>query len=241
VKKAIPLIVLSLFLAAGAGVWWVLSSLNSLVANAIESHGSRLTGTHVAVDGVDIELGASRGAIDGMTIANPKGFSNEDAVSLGHASIRIDPGSVRSDPIGIESVTIGAPRLLVELDERGNANVQVLERHIASQRGADQAADARRMRIDTFRFEEGRVIVDATALGGERTERALPAVQLTNLGGTEGLYAPEIGREVLVALLDRASREAATDALRERLRDEFEDQGGDVGKAVGDLLGSLGD
>jgi hypothetical protein len=248
-KKVILVIALVVVVGLGVGIWWLARSLDSLVEAAIEKYGSELTGTEVAVDGVEIGVRDGSGAIDGLTIANPDGFSDGTAVSLGRGSIRVDPGTLRSDPVVVEEILISTPRLLLELDGSGKTNLGVLKDRVQSATagsgggGAGSGggtADAPRLRVASFRFEEGTVVVDATALGGDRSERTLPAVRLTDIGGANGAPAPEIGQAALQALLDQAVKQAATDELRERLDEELEERGGVEG-VVSDLLGGNGE
>ena len=241
-RNAIWMLVLILFVGLAVGVWWTVRSLDGLVARAIEHYGSELTGTEVAVGSVNIELTEGRGAVDRVTIANPSGFSSERAVSLGHGSIVIDPTAATRTLIEIDEITMSGSRLVLELDERGRSNLATLKKHIESATAnASTSTDAPRLRVGTLQFEDGVVVVDATALGGERMERNLPTVRLSNLGGVNGAPPAEIGRAALVALLDHAAREAVTDELRNRLQAELEERGGEAGAAVGRLLGAIGD
>lgn len=54
--------------AVAIAVFGLLSSLNSLVAQAIEKHGSEATGTEVGVSEVEISLKDGRGSIGGLEI-----------------------------------------------------------------------------------------------------------------------------------------------------------------------------
>ena len=90
-KLAIAAVVVLLLIAGG--LYYFLSSLNELVASAIESSGSEVTGTRVSVSGVDISLREGRGSIRGLRIANPAGFSG-DAVSFSDITIVIDTFSM---------------------------------------------------------------------------------------------------------------------------------------------------
>ena len=66
-----------------AAVIYVWSSLDSIVAAAIEKYGSQATQTSVSVSGVKLELTQGRAAISGLTVANPSGFSTPTVFSLG--------------------------------------------------------------------------------------------------------------------------------------------------------------
>ena len=87
------LILLALFL------WFVYASLDSIVQTALETHGSRLTGTRVVVEDVDISPQSGEGTLRGLRIENPVGFSGSDAIRFGEVTLRIDVSTLVQDPL----------------------------------------------------------------------------------------------------------------------------------------------
>lgn len=217
--KKIVLGVLLLLLVAGIGVsFYFMSNLNSIVAGVIESQGSKVASTDVGVSGVDISLKDGRASLAGFTIANPSGFKGGKAFALGEVTVDIDLGSVRKEPVVIEEVTVREPLVNAEFLESGSLNLDVLKKSIqgyvpassGDSKGDSQGdGEMKRIRINSFTFEKGRIEVDASALGVEARSLDLPAIRLENIGGAEGARPDEVARIVMDALTSRATAEIA--------------------------------
>jgi uncharacterized protein YoxC len=68
------LIILALLLVVLAvGVVWVLRNLDDFVLGTIEDTGSRLTGTAVTLDSVELDLAAGSATLKGLVVDNPPG------------------------------------------------------------------------------------------------------------------------------------------------------------------------
>ena len=117
----------ALILAAGAAIWFVYSRLDSLVASAIETHGTEIVGAPVRVGSVNIDLTGGRGTIRGLRIGNPDGFSRGDALRLGEIRLDLDAGSVTETPIVINELRIAEPVARFEVDARGRSNFARLQ------------------------------------------------------------------------------------------------------------------
>lgn len=227
---------LVLLVAIGGGLYFLVSSLDSLVADAIESNGSEVTSTDVGVSGVSIELREGRGSVSGLIVASPEGFDTGDAFSLGDITIDLDVSSVRSDPIVIEEVRVRAPVVRAEFTETGMSNLDALRRNIEAYRtGGDTGGDggpAKRIRIERFVFEEGRIEADASALGIESRTITLPRIDLSNVGGSGGAPPDAIAKEILGA----ATRQALEQLARSELEGLLEDH---LGESLGDKARGL--
>ena len=222
-------------------VWRVLSNLDTLVASVIEQQGSRLTGTAVEVDGVEISLRDGRGAIRGLRVANPEGFSRRDAFALGEIVLQLDLASITQPPYRLEEVTIRAPEALYELDARARSNLQaILDRVKARSAGAEPepepAGEPSELRIDRFHFADGVVVVDAEARGVASQRLKLPPLTRQKLAGRPA----EIGGQLLEAYLQSVIRTAAQSPLKKQLDGALEKGSAEAGKAVQGLLDKLG-
>ena len=226
-------------------LWFVYASLDSVVQTALETHGSRLTGTRVRVDDVDISPQKGEGTLRGLRIENPAGFSRGDAIRFGEVRLRIDVTTLVKDPLVIEEVRIDAPHVSYELKPPGRSNIDViresLERHAPKQAEAGSPETAprpqavRRLAVRSFTFENGSVAGDARALGGKRFEAELPALRLSDLGGSEGAPGDEVGKTVLVAFTRGVAKSMASRGLGKLLDEKL----GGAGEAAKGLLDRL--
>jgi hypothetical protein len=103
--------------------------------------------------------------------------------------------------------------------------------------GGGPGETAIRIRIERFVFEEGRVEVDASALGlGKRTIE-LPEIRLGDVGGANGAPPNEIAKIILATVAGKVASGIADSELDRLINEKL---GGSItGKAKG-LLEKIG-
>ncbi|MEJ2719571.1 MAG: hypothetical protein P8181_00340 [bacterium] len=242
-KKLVIALAAVVLVAGGVAMgYYFLSNLNSLVAAAIETHGSEVTETQVDVSGVDISLREGRGSISGLRVASPNGFEARDAFSLGDITVDIDLGSIREDPIVIDEVRIQAPIVNVELTDRGSSNIDQLRKRVqantSGSSGSNNSGNEKKIRIKNFVFEKGRVVVDASAMGIERQEIALPEIHLQNVGGSDGAAPDEIAKIVVTTVARNVASEIAGSEINRLIEKEL--GGGSLTDKASNLLKKIG-
>ena len=242
-KKIIVIAIVVIVVGAAVGAYYLLSNLNSIVAAAIEKHGSEVTQARVGVSGVDISLREGRGSIKGLSVSNPEGFSAHDAFSLEDITIDIDLGSVRKEPIVIDEIRIQAPVIHAEVNERGATNIDALRKRVGEHTsssggsGGGESGEQKRIRIKKFVFEKGSIAVDATALGVEKKTLALPAIHMNDIGGPNGAMPDEIAKVVLTRVAKDVSSEIAASEVNRLIEDQLDEGIADKAK---DLLKKIG-
>ncbi|MDZ7805292.1 MAG: hypothetical protein U5K34_15040 [Thiohalophilus sp.] len=196
-----------------AGIFYVLTNLDSIVKAAIEKYGSQATQTAVQVDRVRIKLGEGDGAIFGLTVANPKGFELRHAISLGETGIGIDLKSIREEPYVINHITVRDPRVFFEVNANKKTNLNELKKNLTAgqpsakqDKPADKTSAEPRLIIRRITFEQGRIDAKVTPLDKDY-ELNLPNINMTGLGGSQGATASELAKEILQRLMDAARNE----------------------------------
>jgi len=232
--------------AIGIGAFYFLSNLNSIVAGAIEKHGSTVTDTNVGVSGVDISLRKGSGSIKGLRVGSPEGFQTRDAFSLGDITVDIDVGSVRENPVVIEQIHILEPVISAEISKTGSSNIEELRKRVqsytsgAAGSGGDKSGgDTKRIRIKEFVLAKGRIEIDASAIGVEKRTITLPEIRLNDIGGAGGAAPDEITKVIVSAIAKKVTSEIANSELNRLIKNQL---GGEsvTDKAKG-LLKKLGD
>lgn len=224
---------IALLVGAGAYLAW---SLDARVARAIEEQGTRIVGTRVHVDSVDIELAAGKGTIRGVRIANPEGFSAADAISLAEIELVIDARSLREQPFRITKVRVGDSVVNFEISEDGASNLERITRHVArspGERGSEPAphGEPTRLAIGEFAFAGGEIFLARPgALDPERVH--LPDLALHDLGGANGATGGEIGEQIARAFTRRVIAATAGHQLGRAVEKELGEAAGGVAESI---------
>jgi uncharacterized protein involved in outer membrane biogenesis len=255
--KWLGILVLVLVLGLAGGLYYLYSNLGSIVRVAIERYGSEATQSTVSVSSVTLKIESGEGAIQGIKIHNPTGFSDGDALQLGLASLSLDPQSVMGTaPIHIKEIVIDGPQVLYEQATNGGSNLDAIKRNVTAYgnkfQGGEQPSQTtppggekkaeRKLIIDDLYVKNGKVAVSAAALsaaGVPGVTEALTPIHLSNIGRAQGGATPaEVAKEVIGAISQEAGRVGAT-ALTEQLVKSgvLGKNGSAIGGALKGLLG----
>ena len=209
-------------LGVGAGAWWLYASRDALIKRAIEHFGPDLTGVSVRVNAVKFEPVDGRGAITGLEVGNPPGYSSAKALTLGEIRLAVDPATLTSDVVRIRELTIDAPSITYERGSKGD-NLTTIQKHIESRlpksKGGEGSkspdAPQRKFIVDHVMVKNGKVNY------GKAVSVGMPDIQLRDLGKTtNGATAAELVDEVwgqmTRAAMSRAP--AAVEGLRDRIK-----------------------
>jgi hypothetical protein len=193
-------------------LFYVISSLDSLVAAAIEKYGSDVTQTKVTVSSVKITLKSGEGAVSGLKIGNPQEFSSGSAFSLDNITLKIDTNTITKDPIVIDEILITSPHAVYEINESGASNIDLLKNNIrryqqkseASRKSSTDTRNGDRrvnLVIRKLIVENGQVAVNIFALDDKKMSAKLPRIQLSNIGREKGVSPGEVAEQVFAALV----------------------------------------
>ena len=67
----------------------------------------------VKLDSVNLSLLSGSGKVQGLIVGNPEGFKTPQAISVGAASLALQPASLLADKIVVESINVQAPEITV--------------------------------------------------------------------------------------------------------------------------------
>lgn len=224
---------LVLLLTIGFSVYFLLSNLDGLVKTAIETYGSEATKTQVSVSSVKIVLQDGSGAIQGLTVGNPKGFAEPKAFSLGKIATQIDLKSLSDEVPVIEHITIQAPEVFFELNQAGKNNLAGLMQNLKSSPGSStdkQASTSEpKLIIRKLLFSNGSIHAKVMPLDKDY-ELELPDIQMNNIGGKTGATPTQIADQVLKTLTDRALT-----AIKKKGLDQYKEQlEGEIKQRIGE-------
>ncbi len=216
----------------GVGVFYALNNVGGIIEASIEQFGSDATQTNVAVDGVELDLAAGSAALNGLTVGNPQGYSDNNAVSLGRVDVAVDLDSIQNcglggcDVINLKQVNVNAPKIRLELGQGGNnlktiqQNVEAYTQALSGGSSGASSASGTKLIIDRLTISNGQI---AVSRGGSKiADVPLPTITMNDLGQSSGGAAPG---EIAAAVVSRLMQSSL----------------GAVAKAgFGDLLGTAG-
>ncbi len=187
--------------------------LDKAIKGGVETLGPKLTKVDIKLDSVGLRLLSGTGKVKGLVVGNPSGYKTPSAISVGEASLSLEPSSLLADKVVIRSVNVQAPEITFETDFKGN-NLSKILSNVQEATGGSQTAPAdqrtpapadtkagKKLQVDEFVIKGGKINVSVTALGGQSLTVPLPDIRLSHLGeGPEGITAAELTRRVLTEI-----------------------------------------
>jgi hypothetical protein len=235
-----------------AGLFYVWTNLDNIVKTAIVNYGSEATKTAVRVQGVKIDLRDGKATITGLTVANPKGFTDPYIFSLGMISTKIDTSTLNKNPIVIDEIDIQAPAVAYEINKSGVANVDVLKKNLGVGSGGGSASSSNgkqlKMIIRRIVVEGSSAKVRIAALNKVQTV-TLPRIVMTDVGKkSNGATAAEVAQQLSGKMLANVQSSVAkigvnqylgksADTIKQQMQKNLGGAGGNVGGALKGLLG----
>lgn len=238
--KIILLILAGLTVLGVTVIFFLIQNLDAMVKSAIEKYGSEAAGTRVRVQTVRIDLKAGRGSIQGLTVANPTGFSSERIFTLGEIALDLDPTSLTTNLPVVKEIRIDTPTFRYEVNAQAQTNLGAIKQNLKrfstgrsqTSRPAAEKSGEKRLRVKRLAIAGGQGTLDLTAVGGQTLTAKMPPVTLTDIGGRQGLPPDALGEAILSALIKNLEQTAARQGVEQALR-------GKLGEGAGRLQQEL--
>ncbi|HKK25366.1 MAG TPA: hypothetical protein VJ941_07030 [Gracilimonas sp.] len=197
-------------------------SLDGMVKSGIERNGSELLQTRVTVDNVNISLFSGSGTINGFAVQNPENYSDESALYIEEASIKIDVTSLLSDRIIVNEIKLNNPEILFEQKGIGiNLNTLSDNMDIDSQETPEDSET--NLIIDHLKIIEGKVIVNSTLNRDQTTEVSLTDLTVNDIGRDGNNTVKQSVKEILRPLFQKAIEDALKSGVTEQIEDKVRD------------------
>ncbi|HXT10188.1 MAG TPA: hypothetical protein VN873_01390 [Candidatus Angelobacter sp.] len=213
--------------------------LDSAVKRGVETIGPKLTKVDVKLDGVHLSLLSGAGSIKGLAVGNPEPYKSPHSITVGTASLALQPGSLFADKVIIKSIDVESPEITFEGGLTGN-NLKKIEDNInaatsgphgtnvANATPKEQKKANRKLEVDDFKITGAKLTATLTDLGGKTITIPLPTIELQNLGtGPDGITPAELTKKVL-SEIEKKSVEAVSSSA------------GNLGNLAGSLTKGLG-
>jgi len=187
-------VIVGMFLVLAFGLYLgVTFFLGSIVKAGVTNFGPRLTQTKVELLEANISPLTGAGSLRGLTVANPKGWSDGPAFSLGRVHISLQPWSIFGDHIVINEIIIDQPEFLYET-KIVSSNIKDLLKNIEDFSGSGaktattKSGQPIKFVVKKFRLTNGRATL---GVGAAALPVPLPPISLDHLGEAEGGITPD--------------------------------------------------
>src|SRR5262245_16434325 len=168
VRLLILLVLLLVVAAVGVHLF-----LDSAVKKAVEVVGPQLMKVQVKLDSVNIVLLSGSGKVQGLVVGNPEGFKTPQAISVGAASLALQPASLLADKVVVESINVQAPEITFETDLRHNNLSKLIDNLQGTSEAKNEPAQpteakpAKKLEVDDFVIQNAKLHVSVTTLGSK--------------------------------------------------------------------------
>lgn len=213
-KKILGYSALALLVVALVGYVTMQFFLGSIVKAGVNKFGPAMTQTEVVLQSAQISPLSGEGTLSGLSVANPKGWSDTDALRLGTVHVNLEPASLFDDFIVINEVVIDQPEFVYET-KLVASNIGDLLKNIEAAIG-DQSAQPTeegkpiKMVIKKFTLRNGKVTL---GVGPAAMTLPMPPVELTDLGTAEGGITPAQVAYAVMRSITTSVVAASTQAL----------------------------
>ena len=243
------LIVLVLLIIGGAAaVYYLYTNIDGIVETAIENNGTDATQSNVSVDDVDISIENETGSLNGLRVANPSGFSDENVISLDGIDVAIDSSKSDCSVTGcklivIKELTVKNPVINYEMGVSKSNIVAIrenIERYSGGGGSSSSSQPELKFMIERLAITGGEVNVRTKV--GKLASSDLPDIVKQNLGvGQGGISGSEVG-EILIRELSSGATYAVTEGdlkglIEGQLSGGIEDAGEKVKRGTSSIFG----
>lgn len=262
-KILLTILVLIILGVGGAGLWVYLKG-EEAIRSAVERHGPQYLDAPVRLAGVSLSPFSGAARLNGLSIGNPEGFSDAQAIEVDEIAVDLQPRSLFGDIIEIDRIVLDAPVIRAE-PSRGGLNLTRLQDNLnAYLPPPDPDAPPVLFRVGEFTMTGAQVVVGGGAAGFSDQSVSLADIRLTEIGGADGITGAQLARHIGDALLPQVKRTLASQAgqrllsqavdrmglpadvvsgslegVKGRVEDTVSDKTGDLGEKAKDALGGL--
>lgn len=245
-KFLIGIAVLLLILVAGFALF-IQFGTEPTIKYALETEGSAMTGSKVAVQGVDLSLLGSSLSLSGVKLDNPQGFTAPRALSLGEVSLNLDRSSLMSDEIVINRLLLDKPSITFERGQ-GSSNLEIIKKAVDKYLPqTDETAPVKTVLIKELLINGAELTYNMKP-GGKMQSMTLPDVSVQNIGSGEGgegvsyqVAIDQIVAQITPVVIEQLVKAEGIDAVKGLVKDpgQLEDLLKDGGGGVKDKIKGL--
>ena len=210
--------------------------LGSIVKTTVEQGGPLALGVPVTLEKATVLPLSGRASLKELVIGNPEGFKTPYLFRMGGLKVRLDVASLGSDTIVIKQIHVAGPEINYEKSLKTSNIGQLLKNLEGEEKPPEKAEAGKKVVIEDFLLEGGKIRLSATLTGGKSIMIPLPPIHMTDIGKESGGASPkEVITMVFSTVLGSVTK--AVGASVEFVGDGVKMVGG----AAADAAGAAGD
>jgi len=220
--------------------------LGPIIKAGVETAGPKIAGVDMTLEKATVNLLTGNVQLKGLIIGNPEGFKTPSLMELDQFVVDLKMSSLFTDTIVVKKIHIDGPQITYERGLKAS-NLSALQKNLAPAEEApakapeenvakEKKAPAKKVVIEDFLFENGKVNVSITLAGGKQLTVPLMPIHLKDIGKeSDGASIPDVINEVFGAITKGVGQAVASSA------DFAGDLAGDAGAALKDASGAATD
>ena len=221
------------------GMFLLYSNLDKIVKAGIETAGTQVLGTPVAVDRVELDLVGGSASIYGFSIANPAGYSSGDMMRFDELSVALNMLDTNGQRVHVNSIVTRSPFVLYESID-GVSNLDTISARFSTEEEQAEPSNVVLV-IDSIVIEDIQGTLQSDKLPSA-VDVDLGDVRLSNLEGKPDELAGQIMAPVL-SQVGAAAATALVQATRELLSnssEQLQDAADSVADKANETLNKVG-
>jgi hypothetical protein len=221
--------------------------LGDLVRDRLQAELPKALKTEVSIGSVSIDLFSGGFSIEDFVIANPKGFTKNNAIKIDELEVEIDLSSIFSDMLVIKKIEIEDPAFRFE-GTMGNSNFHTLHANaltygpVKDKKTTADSGKKQKIVINDLYIEDAEFTTGVSFAGrGRALSATMPEIHMKDIGKKQGgmeLYA--VVAYVTQSLVTMA-RQVDLSTLPGVIGQGAEGAAGLVADTVGGAAGLVGD
>jgi hypothetical protein len=247
-------VVVLVVVAGVVGYLW----LDTIAKEAVQRGGTYAMGVDTTVDKVSLRPFAGQLQMQGLNVANPKGFNGAHLMQTGTFELELVPGSLMDKTIVLKKFELDGLDMYID-QQMPRSNISVIMdnlKKLGDEKPKDQKpSEGKNYRVDLITIRN--VVAHVKVLVGPELTIKIPEIQLKNVTGDNaaGVALPvlvarilpaivaavlESGKGVLppeLAMALRGDVSALTAQLGGQAQQMVKGVQGEIGKTVGSVLG----
>ena len=247
-------VVVLVVVAGVVGYLW----LDTIAKEAVQRGGTYAMGVDTTVDKVSLRPFAGQLQMQGLNVANPKGFSGVHLMQTGTFELELVPSSLMDKTIVLKKFELDGLDMYID-QQMPRSNISVIMdnlKKLGDEKPKDQKpSEGKNYRVDLITIRN--VVAHVKVLAGPELTIKIPEIQLKNVTGDNaaGVALPVLVARILPAILAavleqgkgvlppdlaaalRGDVSALTAQLGGQAQQMVKGVQGEIGKTVGSVLG----